>query len=821
MKNCALPQAAFSLTFLFIFWVAEDASAQILFTDAAPTAGLSAQVYSGTSGHGGGVNWIDYDNDGWADIFFVNGSGYTCNLYRNEGDGTFSNQTALLPPIDSALELTHSAYADYDNDGDADLYIGVAKSVNGPDGPPNILLKNLWMENGGTTLPGQPLFTDVAAAAGVQNLAAPPLGPEPGYGTFSLGWLDYDRDGCVDLYVTSMAFNLGGNAANDNTLYRNKCDGTFEDATVAAGLTAGGSLWLRPTLAFASGLLNDDLWPDLYVVNAQDVSPYHHDFIFMNNGDGTFAEVTSTMPWIGDDSGAGMGLDFADIDRDGDWDIYISDLNNPGNEPLAERNVLYLGNPGGTWSENSAPAAGVKSSSSWGVSFFDADQDGYEDLYVGVMGDHELYRNNGNGTFSDVSASAGMTSHPSAPFGGRGSAFADYDHDGDLDLAAVNLEGVVNLYTNVSSGSGNYLQIIPVATTSNRSAIGTLVEIVAGGQSQMRQLKGGVSAHSQDESLLHFGIGSSSVVSEIEVSWPSGIVQRLFTVPANQVVTVRETAGSFLESGEQVVFEAESFDSKTLFQGQSWTESTEFAGFSGGAAMEAGPDIGTRLAIPRRGSPTMNFATDFATTGAYYVWVRAWAPDAQARLLHVGLDGAYSTSEASRMRVNTTGAWAWTNSAGHNRALLNVGTAGVHAVNVAMSQDGLLVDKVLLTTDPDFVPSGEGPAESPRDGGDTIVAEAPINAAVETAPTAYGLAPSYPNPFTGATTIPFATPADGAVNLAVYDLLGRRVATLVDEVVAAGSHEVNWTATDLPSGVYFVRLTAGSFVATQRVTLMR
>ena len=797
--------------------------AQIAFNDVAVAAGVGSELYSGFTNHGGGIIWLDYDNDGWADLFMVNGEGFTCTLYRNEGDGTFSNQDALLPAIADSLELTHAAYADYDNDGDVDVYISVAYRKLEPDGPANILLKNLWMENGGATVPGQPLFVDVAAAAGVDNLPAVPFGPLPGHSNYAHGWLDYDRDGCVDLYVTTMVWeNFQGHASNANTLYRNKCDGTFEDVTVAAGLTAGGADWLRPTLAFVAGHLNDDLWPDLYVINAHDATPWHNDLIFINNGDGTFTEVATAMPGIGDDSGAGMGADFADIDLDGDWDIYISDLTIPGNEPVAEGNVLYLGNPDGTWDENSAPAAGVAGGSpgSWGITFFDADHDGDEDLFVGTMGGHELFENNRDGTFTDITASAGITGTGSA----RGSAYADFDHDGDLDVAAINMHGMLNLYENVSIGNGNWLEFKFDATISNRSAIGTLVKLNLGNRTLMRQMKGGVSAHAQDEALLHFGLAGKESIAEVKVYWPSGIVQTLYDVANNQVITVREASGSYLEAGGLVAFEAEHHDNRTLVDAQSWGETTDFADHSGNAAMQAGPDIGTRISNPANGSPNMAFAVDFSTTGTYYIWVRAWAPNSQARLLHVGLDGTFANDEGGRMGLTTTGSWVWFNDLRSGaRAVLNVGTAGVHTVDVSMATDGMVVDKIVLRTDPSFTPTGYGPAESPRDGGDTIIANTlpQEHVVVESLPTAYGLEPSYPNPFTGVTTIPFATPADGTVRLEVYDLLGRKVATLVDDVMTAGSHEVSWNASDLPSGMYFVRLTAGAFVATERMSLVR
>ena len=170
------------------------------------------------------------------------------------------------------------------------------------------------------------------------------------------------------------------------------------------------------------------------------------------------------------------------------------------------------------------------------------------------------------------------------------------------------------------------------------------------------------------------------------------------------------------------------------------------------------------------------------------------------------------------MLASTTGSWSWFNDLlVGDRATISVGSSDVYTIDVAMAQDGMVLDKVVLTTDADFVPTGLGPPESLRDE----LPPAAIEPPVETVPAAYGLEPSYPNPFTGVTTIPFAAPGDGAVRVDVYDLLGRRVATLVDEVVTAGSHEVYWNASDLPSGMYFVRLTAQTFVATKRMSLIR
>ncbi len=804
--------------------VTQSAHAQVAFNDVAVAAGVGSDFYGGVTDHGGGINWLDYNNDGWPDLFMINGAGFDAHLYRNLGNGSFSNKDGLLPSM-TALELTSSAFADYDNDGDVDIYIGVAATLGGPDGPANILLQNQWVENGNMTLPGQPLFVDVAAAAGVQNLAAVPLGPLPGFGTYSLAWLDYDVDGCVDLYVGNMAWNKGGQISNANALYRNMCDGTFLNATVASGLTAGGTNWYRPTLALAAGHLNSDIYPDLYVVNVHDNTPWHNDFMYLNNGDGTFTEVADAMPGVGDDTGAGMGLDFGDIDLDGDWDIYISDLTNPGNEPVAEGNALYMCVAEGTWGENSAPAAGVASNGggaypgSWGVTFFDADLDGYEDLFVGVMGAHELYINDQDGTFTDITSTAGLGAG-----GARASAAADYDRDGDIDIAVMNMGGNMNLYRNVSTGPGNWLEIDLEATTSNLSAIGARVDVTVGGNTLMRQVKGGTSTHAQNEDILHFGVAGTQVVSEVAVYWPSGIVQRLYNVPANQVLKVTELE-AYTEAAGLVSIEAENRDSKVSFNAQRWDEST--AGpirYSGDSFMASGLDVGTRIQDPNSGAPTLYYTVDFSTAGTYYIWVRAHAPNNAARRVHVGLDGVSTPGESQRIRLPANGTWAWSSNLISSRATLNVASAGVHTVSILMGEDGMLVDKLVLTTDAGFTPVRYGPAESPRGAAELqIASELPGDYAsqIEVLPTSYGLKSSYPNPFTSSTTIRYATPSDGMVTLTVYDLLGRQVATLVDEVVPAGRQEILWNASDLPNGTYFVRLAAGSYVATERVSLVR
>ncbi|MEM8486623.1 MAG: FG-GAP-like repeat-containing protein [Bacteroidota bacterium] len=516
-----------------------QATAQISFNEIGVSAGVGSDSYDSSSRHGLGVIWVDYDNDGFPDIFASNGSGLPAHLYHNEGNGTFTDADNLLPVL-PGVEMTSTMFADYDNDGDQDIYIAVGSGdLFSPDGGANILLQNQWVENGNAL--STPLFIDVAAAAGVDNLPAVPFGTNPGYKSYSGGWLDYDRDGCVDLYVANMVWDQGGVNTNANQLYKNNCDGTFTDVTVSSGVDTGDDDDYRPTLAFFGGLLTPgDIDPDLYVVNVHDASPYHHDLIYENNGDGTFTEFSGTMPTFGDDSGAGMGTAVGDIDLDGDWDIYITDLPAPPVEPVMEGNTLYLGQPDGTWSENAGPTAGVASGPSWGANFTDLDLDGFEDLFVGTIAPdtqiQTIYRNDGDGTFSDVTSGSGFVTGHEA----RGTAAADFDRDDDIDIVQVNLNGSIDLYENVTSTSDNWLEIDLNATVSNRSAIGTLVEATIGGVTRMRQVNGGASAHSQDDLMVHFGLGSATNVDQLTISWPSGIVQTLTNVGVNQMIAVTE-----------------------------------------------------------------------------------------------------------------------------------------------------------------------------------------------------------------------------------------------------------------------------------------
>ena len=536
----------------------------VQFTDVSVAAGVANDVCNSSTAHSLGINWVDLDRDGWLDLFIVTGGPNRWpNVYRNLGDGTFELRNEWLPTI-PGVEMSGSRFADVDNDGDADLFVYtdhpdlVTNGDNAPDGPPNFFFRNQLAELGFEAPDDAPMFLEQAALAGVDDLADPPWGELPAYRAKTAGFVDYDRDGWVDLYVGHLVMNHGGEPSNRDRLYRNRGDGTFEDVTEAVGLPGpdAPAERFRGTLAFLAAHLDDDLWPDLYVVHAggRDPQPFINDFIYRNlgptEGGVVFEEITDQLPGIGDDAEAGMGIDVADVDLDGDWDLYLSDLLNTNQDALPRGNVLYLGQGDGSFADNSAPAAGVVGHNSWGVNFFDVDLDGDEDLYVATTqsaGTELLYLNDGTGHFTNVADSAGLVT-----FNTRGSATADFDHDGDLDLAVVNQAGRVQLFRNDTTTAGHWIQLELVGSASNRDGIGTLIVAETESATLRRQVTGGSSAHSQDTLRVHFGLGESTEISRLRVFWPSGQVDTFDELAVDRFYRLTEGLffGDGFESGD-------------------------------------------------------------------------------------------------------------------------------------------------------------------------------------------------------------------------------------------------------------------------------
>jgi hypothetical protein len=527
-------------------------------SDIAPQAGLDfLQVCGGDSSKkyiiettGSGVAFFDYDNDGWLDIFLVNGSSFDLSptapklqnkLFKNNRDGTFTDVTAKAG-------LTRSGWGqgvcvgDYDNDGFDDLFV----TYWGED--------VLYHNNGDGT------FTEVGRKA---NVAGDPLRWSTGS-----AFVDYDRDGKLDLFVThyvnfslqnalvpgtnpycmfrGLAVNCGprGLIGETSTLYHNNGDGTFTDVSERSGI-------LKRTNFYGLGVLvgdfDNDGWPDIYV--ASDTTQAN---FFMNNHDGTFREEALLRGVGFSESGmaqAGMGLAAGDYDNDGWLDILKTNFSDEG--------IDLFHNDGDATFTNMSGAAGLAREShfvSWGCGFFDPDNDGLADiLYVNghVYPELErihsdttyreprvLYRNLGNGEFEEVSQLAGPSI--TTPSTGRGLAFGDFNNDGCVDAVINNQNARPSLLRFTRRNSNHWITIKLVGVKSNRSAIGARLKCVAGSLSQIDEVRSGGSYISQSDLRIHFGLGERTSIDLIEIQWPSGAVDRLHNIPSDQFVKIVE-----------------------------------------------------------------------------------------------------------------------------------------------------------------------------------------------------------------------------------------------------------------------------------------
>jgi hypothetical protein len=370
---------------------------------------------------------------------------------------------------------------DYDNDGYQDLY------VTREGGLP----AELWRNNGNGT------FANVTAVAGVGAI-----------GGMSAAWRDYERDGFIDILVARWC--------GTPLLYHNNHDGTFAERAAQAGLTRDGC---GVGAVFGDYDGTGDLSIYLTFLGGDNA-------LYRNNSDGTFADVTATAGVSG--NGKGEGAAWGDYDNDGDLDLFVSsDSNYPS--------LLYRNDGNGTFSDV-APTAGLTVTGiGRGVAWGDYDNDGWLDLAALNWDSLVLYHNNHDGRFSVVTGHDGLT--PS--LNGNGLAWGDYDDDGDLDLYLTSMGGANHLYRN--TGRGNWLVVKLIGTRSNRSGIGARVQVTGGGLSQTREVSGGSGFHSQDSLPVEFGLGANTGIVDVQVRWPSGIVQTLRNVSANRYLDVVES----------------------------------------------------------------------------------------------------------------------------------------------------------------------------------------------------------------------------------------------------------------------------------------
>jgi enediyne biosynthesis protein E4 len=525
------------------------------FTDVAKSAGLIHPTIYGPVDHkdyiietiGCGCAFLDYDNDGWMDILVLSGSrvndvpeGTSSRLYKNNRDGSFTNVTEKAGLLRTCWASAVTV-GDYDNDGFDDLFITAYGQ--------NILYRN----NGDGT------FSDVTKEAGL-------LAKKPRWGA-GCSWVDYNRDGRLDLFVSNylqfdfehakkpgedsncrwknVPVNCGprGLPFGTHSLYRNNGDGTFTDVSKEAGI-ASTSPGYGMTVVAAD--FDNDGWPDIYV--ACDSTP---SLMFRNKHDGTFEESALLAGTALSSDGveqAGMGVAVGDIKLTGSLDIFKTHF-------AEDTNVLYLNDGKGNF-QDATIESGIAVENrfvNWGAGIVDLDNDGNPDLFF-VTGNvypeveakvpaypfktpRVLFRNLGGGRFEEILDLAGPAI--SEPHASRGCAFGDFDNDGDIDILIVNLNEPPTLLRNDLKGDNHWLKIKLIGTRSNRSAIGTRVTCIYAKRKQAQEVVAQSSFYSSNDPRLHFGLGKA-VVADLEVRWTNGLNQVVKNVKSNQILTLRE-----------------------------------------------------------------------------------------------------------------------------------------------------------------------------------------------------------------------------------------------------------------------------------------
>jgi ASPIC and UnbV. len=497
---------------------------------------------------GSGVCVLDYDNDGWQDILFVNSMDWPGHksanslpaLYHNNGDGTFTDVTRQAGLAVKIYGLG-CAVADYDNDGFEDIYITAL------DG--NHLFHNL----------GNGKFADVTARAGVKN---------PGFATSAV-WFDYNNDGKLDLFVlhyvdwsiaTDQFCSLDGKnksyctpeayKGQSATLYRNMGDGRFEDVTKKAGLYDPSS----KSLGVALLDYDNDGWLDLFVTNDTQPNKLYH-----NNHDGTFTDTAFSAGVAFSDAGkarAGMGTDAADYDESGRQSLVIGNFTN-------ESMSLYHNDGSGLFTDRATDsdiATASAKSLTFSTFFFDYDLDGLPDIFAlnGHVADDVsvtqptlhyaesplLFRNKSKGHFENVTDNVGPALRQ--PIVGRGAAYLDFDNDGDLDLVITTSNGLAKLLRNDNGNQNDMLRVRTIGTRSNRDGIGAKVTVKTDrGMHLFEMVKSGSSYLSQSEMPLTFGLGKPEAgkTVSLDIVWPSGKKESIAGIKPNQTITLKEGSG--------------------------------------------------------------------------------------------------------------------------------------------------------------------------------------------------------------------------------------------------------------------------------------
>jgi len=528
----------------------------VRFVDIAKSAGITFRHGNAASKEkylietmGAGCAWIDYDQNGLLDLYLVNSAATQAfkpaqpprsALYRNNGDGTFTDVTAKAGVGAEGLFGMGVAVGDYDNDGFPDLLVlGYGRSI-------------LYHNNGDGT------FTDVTAHAGVAN---------SGQWASSAAWFDYDNDGFLDLVIANYVdwspernFYCGNQGAGMRSychpddyhgqapaLFHNNGDGTFSDVSMRSGLAA------KPSngLAVVTFDYDDDGWQDIFIANDALANSLFH-----NNRDGTFTELAYEAGVAVSEDGvaeSGMGTDAADASGLGCMDLMVGHLD--------LQMARFYRNLGHGFFEDATFSAKLSyatfHTSVFGARFLDYDNDGRRDIFMaaghvldnidryrpgtGYAEPKLMFRNAGNGVFENVSDQLGPDFQ--IPCVSRGAAVGDFDNDGDLDILVSNNGGAPQLLRNDGGNTNHWLQILLIGTRSNRDGVGARLKISAGDLTLYEQKKGGMSYQSAQDPRLHFGLGNRTKVDLIEIRWPSGSVTRLNDIACDRILAVKEGVG--------------------------------------------------------------------------------------------------------------------------------------------------------------------------------------------------------------------------------------------------------------------------------------
>jgi hypothetical protein len=499
----------------------------------------------------GGVAVFDYNNDGLLDIFFTNGAeipsleksnpSFHNKLFRNNGDGTFTDVTEKSGLAGVGYSMGVAA-GDYDNDGFVDLYVT------------GFNCNQLFHNNGDGTFTDR---TEKAGVSGVLKRSKP--------WSVAAGWIDYDNDGLLDLFVVNyLDYSLStahscktGNIVDycspdeyrgtPNILYRNNGDGTFTDVSQPSHISQYSGKGMGVAFADYDG----DGFTDIFVSN--DSIP---NFLLHNNGDGTFTDVALLAGVAYNENGkavAGMGTDFRDIDNDGMPDIFLTAM-------YGDSFPLYRNSGKGQFedvAETTGIAAMTTSFTAWGTGFFDFDNDGNKDIFAAGSAildnsmevNHKpyplpnfLYRNLGNMRFKDVSGEAGAGF--SVPAAHRGAAFGDLNNDGKIDIVVTVLNGEPQLHMNRTQNHNHWIILKLVGVADNRDGLGTRVKITTANGVQYNEATTAVGYNSSSDKRVYFGLKNATVVDQIELAWPTGVKQVLHHVMADQILTIVQSSSS-------------------------------------------------------------------------------------------------------------------------------------------------------------------------------------------------------------------------------------------------------------------------------------